>query len=124
MNGPVVDLGDVTVWLGLKNSDDQGTNFDLRVEVFKNGAAAELVTAGESHCIASVTRNAAKAREVAVALEPFSPVTFDGTNDVLALTILTRIGMGTGCGGHVNAAGRCLYFDSVSRDSRMRCRWN
>lgn len=31
-------LGNLRVWLGLKNSDDQGTQFDVKAEVRKNGA--------------------------------------------------------------------------------------
>jgi hypothetical protein len=33
------------VWLGLKNSDDQGTYFDLRAELRKNGA---VIASGET----------------------------------------------------------------------------
>src|SRR5206468_563211 len=31
-------LGPANVWVGLKNSDDVGTKFDLLAEVLKNGA--------------------------------------------------------------------------------------
>jgi hypothetical protein len=109
-------LGDVRVWLGLKNSDDQGTRFDLRVEVLKNGS--QPVAAGQLTCITGVTRNPASAKEVAVTLDPFSPVSF-GTGDVLSLRVLARIGSGAGCGGHSNATGLRLYFDAVSRSSRI-----
>mgnify|MGYP001583715223 CR=1 FL=1 len=34
--GTLTALSDLHVWLGLKNSDDQGTQFDLQAEVFKN----------------------------------------------------------------------------------------
>jgi len=43
--GTVVSVTDVHVWLGLKNSDDVGTRFDLRVEVVRNGS--DLIGAGE-----------------------------------------------------------------------------
>ncbi len=49
--GSLTALSDLRVWLGLKNSDDQGTNFDLRVEVSRNG---ELVASGETYCIQDV----------------------------------------------------------------------
>jgi hypothetical protein len=117
-SGSLTALGDLRVWLGLKNSDDQGTNFDLRVEVFKNGA---LVAAGETNCIQGVTRNPNLAKEVLVSFAPFTPVTFNGA-DELSLKVLTRIGSdGAGgfCGGHSNAVGMRLYFDSVSRPSRF-----
>ncbi len=44
-SGTLSGLTDLHAWLGLKNSDDQGTNFDLRAEVYKNGV---LVASGET----------------------------------------------------------------------------
>ncbi len=117
--GNLTALNDLHVWLGLKNSDDQGTRFDLRAEVYKNGV---LVAAGETYCIQGVTRNPNLAKEAAVSFAPFSPVTLNGATDELSLKVLTRIGSnGAGgfCGGHSNAAGLRLYFDSVSRPSRF-----
>lgn len=117
--GALTALNDLRVWLGLKNSDDQGARFDLRAEVYKNGV---LVTAGETYCIQGVTRNPNLAKEVIVAFAPFAPVAFDGATDELSLKVLTRIGSdGAGgfCGGHSNAVGLRLYFDSVSRPSRF-----
>jgi len=102
-------------WVGLKNSDDQGTRFDLRAEVYRNGL---LVAAGESYCIDGVTRNANLAKEVTVAFAPFAPLTFNGSSDQLSVKILTRIGTngnGVSCGGHSNAAGLRLYFDATTR---------
>jgi hypothetical protein len=50
-SGSLTALSDLHVWLGLQNSDDQGTNFDLRAEVSKNGA---LVASGLTRCITGV----------------------------------------------------------------------
>jgi CSLREA domain-containing protein len=116
--GTLNALDDLHVWLGLKNSDDQGTRFDLRAEVYQNGT---LVAAGETYCIEGVTRNANLAKEVAVTFAPFTPVTYSAT-DVLTLKIWTRIGSnGAGgfCGGHSNAVGLRLYFDAINRPSRF-----
>lgn len=110
------DLGNLTVWLGLKNSDDMGTRFDLRAEVYRDN---ELVASGQTHCITGVVRNAANAKEVDVSFDAFPPEEFGGTED-LSIKILTRIGTNpdsTFCGGHSNATGLRLYFDSVSRPS-------
>jgi predicted extracellular nuclease len=115
----LISLSNFHAWLGLKNSDDQGTNFDLRIEVYKNGA---LVASGESYCITGVTRNAALAKEVTLSFGSFSSATFNGTTDVLSLKVRTRIGTngaGSFCGGHSNAVGLRLYFDAVSRPSRF-----
>src|SRR5712691_2669327 len=52
--GTLTALSDLHVWLGLQNSDDQGTNFDLLAEIYRNGV---LVTSGLTRCITGVTRN-------------------------------------------------------------------
>ena len=117
--GSLTALTELRAWLGLKNSDDQGTNFDLRAEVYKNNT---LVGSGETYCVQNVTRNPSYAVEVTVDLAPFSPVDFNGTSDVLTLKVLTRIGTngaGTSCGGHGNAVGLRLYFDAASRASKF-----
>ena len=117
--GTLTALSDLHAWLGLKNSDDQGTKFDLRVEVYKNGT---LVAGGESFCITGITRNPALAKEVGVTFGPFTPATFNGSSDMLSLKVLTRIGTnGAGgfCGGHSNAVGLRLYFDAVSRPAKF-----
>jgi hypothetical protein len=118
-SGNLSTLGDLHAWLGLKNSDDQGTQFDLRAEVYKNGT---LFAAGETHCIASITRNSALAKEVAISFGSFAPTIFNGTSDLLSIKILTRVGTNsTGglCGGHSNAVGLRLYFDMANRPSRF-----
>jgi hypothetical protein len=108
--------GDLHTWIGLKNSDDQGTRFDLRAELYKNGM---LVAVGLTRCIQGVTRDPSSAEEVRVAFGPFPTTFFTGT-DELALKVLTRIGTNTDgslCGGHGNAVGLRLYFDSTNRPS-------
>jgi len=117
--GTLTVLGDAVVWLGLKNSDDIGTNFDLRIELFKNGAA---VASGETRCIQGVTRNASSAKQVHTSFAPLSPAPFNGTTDTLTIRVLTRIGTtaaGALCGGHANAVGVRLYFDAVSRAAKF-----
>ena len=117
--GTLSSLNDLHGWVGLKNSDDQGTRFDVRAEVLKNGT---LVASGETYCIEGVTRNPDLAKEATILFSAFSPAAFNGTTDVLSLRILTRIGTnGSGgfCGGHSNAVGLRLYFDAVSRPSRF-----
>ena len=112
-------LSDFHAWLGLKNSDDQGTFFDLRVEAYKNNA---LLTSGQALCITGVSRPAANAKEVVVGFDTFSTTTFNGTSDELKLKVLTRVGTnaaGDSCGGHNNAVGLRVYFDAVARSSRF-----
>ena len=123
IGGSLAGVSDLHVWLGLKNSDDIGTQFDLRAEVIKNGTA---VTDGEARCVTSITRNPSLAKEVTVSLGAFAPVLFDGSTDVLSLRLSTRIGTtaaGAKCSGpggsHNNAVGLRLYFDADTRNSRV-----
>jgi hypothetical protein len=110
------DLGAMRVWLGLKTSDDQGTRFDLRAELLRNGVP---VASGETTCVQGVTRNPANALEVSV---PFGAISNGaiGPTDTLEVRVSARIGTDGGgafCGGHANAAGVRLYFDAQSRPS-------
>jgi len=118
-SGELGALSDVHLWLGLKNSDDIGTRFDLKVEAYKND---QLVTTGEVDCITNLTRNPDQAREVVLSPAPFAPVTMNGSTDVLSLRALVRIGTdgaGQMCGGHANAVGVRSYFDAAGRPARL-----
>jgi hypothetical protein len=100
------------VWLGLKNSDDQGTYFDLRAELLRNEAP---IASAQTTNIQGITRNANKAKEVVVAFDAIGDGAFS-PGDVLAIRILTKV---TDSGGHGNAVGLRLYYDSLSRPSRF-----
>ena len=106
-------------WVGLRNSDDIGTAFDIAVELHRNGM---MVASGLTRCVKGLGRNP---REVFVEFDPFDPVPVD-PGDVLALKVLTRIGTnpdGTRCtgvgAGHTSAVGLRLYYDSANRDSHF-----
>jgi hypothetical protein len=110
------------LWIGLKNSDDQGTQFDVRAELYINGV---LVSAGETLCITGVTRNPSYAKEVSVLFNPISSGSYAG-GDILSVKALTRVGTtpsGLKCPGpggrHNNAVGLRLYYDSHDRPSRF-----
>jgi hypothetical protein len=105
-------LSDLHVWIGLRNSDDQGTFFDLRAELRRNGA---VIASGETKNIQGVTRNPNNAKEVTVS---FGPVSVDQVNpgDVLSIRVLTKV---ADSGGHNNAVGLRLYYDAVSRPSKF-----
>jgi hypothetical protein len=111
----ISSLGDVHLWLGLKNSDDVGARFDVRVEAYKNGT---LFASGETRCVQSLASGANNAKEVVVAFDAFTAMTFNGSSDVLSIKQLTRVGTNaTGglCGGHSNAVGIRSYFDASNR---------
>ncbi len=120
--GLLAASGDLHVWLGLKNSGDQGTQFDLSGELTVDGVVAG---SGTLLCITGVTRNAAQAMEVRVPVTVPVPVR-TGAAHVLALRIITRIGTnpdGLKCigpgGSHNNAVGIRLYFDATNRSSQV-----
>lgn len=43
VSGSLVDLSDLHIWAGLKNSDDQGTHFNVRAEVWQDYDTGPLV---------------------------------------------------------------------------------
>jgi hypothetical protein len=112
----VGDTGPARLWLGLRNSDDQGTRFDVRAVLRVNDT---LVAEGETLCVSGLTRDPSRAKEVTV---PFGAVAANAllSGDVITLEVLTRIGTnpdGSRCGGHANARGLRLYYDAVARPS-------
>ena len=112
-------LNPLHVWLGLRNSDDQGTNFDLKAEVHFQGSAPAspivLVATAERLCIKGLTRNPALAQEIISSFSPPPPNLRDGE---YSLTLYARIGS-SACGGHASATGLRVYYDSAARDSRF-----
>jgi N-acetylneuraminic acid mutarotase len=116
-------LSGLHAWVGLKNSDDIGTNFDLRAELYKNGV---LVASGATRCLTGTTANPVLAKEVTVLFDPLPPLEFNGTTDTLNLMLLARIGTNpddTKCigqgGSHSNATGLRMYFDGESNSSQF-----
>jgi hypothetical protein len=115
---PLDALSDVHAWVGLKNSDDQGTQFDVQAELLQNGT---VVATGLTRCFTGVTRNPSLAKDVVIEWDSFSGVVFL-PSDTIALRLSTRIGTnpdGTKCAGHNNAVGLRLYYDSTTRQSRF-----
>jgi hypothetical protein len=111
----VLQTGPASVWLGLKNSDDQGTQFDVRASLYANGT---LIAQGTTLCVTGITRNATNAKNVSI---PFDASTGSAASGAtLQLQLDTRIGTnpdGTKCAGHNNAVGLRLYYDGSGRAS-------
>ena len=104
-------LSPLNVWLGLKNSDDQGTWFDLKVEVLKNGVP---VAEGVKTNIQGITRNPDKALKVTVNFSPIAVAFSQG--DTLGLRISAKV---TNVGGHSSAVHLRLYYDAANRASNF-----
>jgi hypothetical protein len=102
-------LDPATLWVGLKNSGDQGTSFDLRAEDYLND---RLVAAGQTLCLTGVTGKSEGAMAATVLFDPFIPVGIV-SDATLSLNLLSRIGTnanGSQCPGHSNAVGLRLYY--------------
>jgi hypothetical protein len=114
----LTELSPGRFWIGLKNSDDQGTRFDLLTEIYQGEL---LVASGLVRCISGVTRNPNYALEVAVPFAAFEAVAVN-PGDVMTLKVFARIGTNpddTKCPGHSNAQGLRLYYDGANRQSRF-----
>ena len=116
----VTALAPVHGWIGLKNSDDQGTQFDVMAELLKNGTP---VASGLKRCVTGVTRNPSLATEAVVPWDAFENVP-TSPGDTLSLRLSTRIGTNpnnTKCAGpggsRSSAVGLRLYYDSATRPS-------
>ena len=118
----LASLGPASLWIGLKNNDDQGTAFDLQAEVaITSVGESEPVATARTLCIMGMTRNPNKAKKAVIQFGPFLPVSV-APDAVFSLTIRTRIGTnpnGTKCAGHSNAVGLRLYYDSTSEPSQI-----
>jgi hypothetical protein len=117
-------LSDAHLWLGLRSSDDQGTQVDVKVELYRNAETTPLVS-GLTRCVTALTRNQLLASDVIVPWDPFSPISL-ASGDKLTVKVSTRIGttpIGTKCSGpggsHNTATGVRFYYDAVNRTSRF-----
>jgi hypothetical protein len=113
-------LGPVRVWVGLRNSDDQGTSFDVRAELYADGT---LVAEGQALCVPGLTRDPARARPVLIPLDP-TDADPDLSGALLSLKVLARIGTtpdGRRCaaGSHSSAVGLRVYYDGLPSRSRI-----
>jgi hypothetical protein len=106
---PVEEVSDLHVWVGLRNSDDQGTQFDLRADFMEGNA---LIATGEINCISGLVRNPARAQEVVVSFGPADMTFLSG-----AVTLVLKARIGTGCPGHASASGLRVYYGSAAQDS-------
>ena len=105
------------LWIGLRNSDDIGTWFDLKAEMLVNGVPK---ASGLTRCIKGLVRNA-RGNKVQVPFGAFTSVPLV-SGDVIAIRVSTRVGTNpddTFCGGHNGTVGLRLYYDSVGYQSHI-----
>lgn len=106
----LTELGPANIWLGLKNSDDVGTKFDLLAEVFKNGA---LVGSGQANGLAGGSSGFNNAKLDVVNLVLFGVQDF-APGDTLSITLSVRIA----ATGHRSGTAR-LWFNDSAANSRF-----
>ena len=106
LSGPVTGK----IWLGLKNSDDVGTNFDVLAEVLRNGS---VFGTGEIDNVpgGSSGFNNAVLRAIDIALANEVPIV---SGDSLAVRISIRIG----ATGHRSGTAR-LWYNDTQANSRL-----
>lgn len=105
-------VGPAQVWLGLKNSDDVGTRFDLRTEVSRNGV---VIGSGQLDGVSGGSSgfNNALLRTINLAL----PAPVDVCpGDTLSMTLSVRIAANVA--GHRSGTAR-LWFNDSAADSQF-----
>jgi len=117
-NGTLSTLADAHVWLGLKNSDDQGRITTSASKSRRTDRSSPL-----PKCCASVASRAPRQRQRSRdSVWGVLRDGFNGSSDVLTFKVSTRIGTngsGASCGGHSSATGLRLYFDATTRNARF-----
>jgi YVTN family beta-propeller protein len=109
----LTSLGPVTVWVGLKNSDDIGIRFDLRAEVYRNGA--QLVGSGEVAGVAGGSSGFNNAKQNVIPLTLNAGTTF-ASGDTLSVKVLAR----NACTGSGKNSGTArLWYNDNAADSRF-----
>jgi hypothetical protein len=105
-------LGPAKVWLGLKNSDDVGTKFDLLAAVFKNGSP---VGGGQLNSVpgGSSGFNNAVLRTINLALS--GPADDVHPGDTLSISLSVRIAVGVS--GHRSGTARLWLNDTAANSS-------
>jgi len=103
-------LGAAKVWVGLKNSDDVGTKFDLLAEVLRNGS---VVGSGEVDDVAGGSSgfNNAILRTINLALDGSAGFC---AGDNLSFRLSVRIAASS---GHVSGTARLWFNDSAANSS-------
>jgi len=102
--------GPAAVWIGLKNSDDVGTKFDLLAELLLNG---EVVAAGQVDGVNGGSSGFNNAHERSIEMAVDSGVTVQ-SGDELGFRLSVRIAST----GHRSGTAR-LWFNDADADSRV-----
>ena len=108
----LTSVGPVKVWIGLKNSDDVGTKFDLLAEVYRDDT---LVTAGHLDNVLGGSTGFNNAILRSITLDPFDPVDFP-TGSQTKIKLYVR----NACLGPTHNSGTVrLWYADTGANSRF-----
>jgi len=112
LGGVFSSVTPASIWLGLKNSDDVGTKFDLLAEVLKNGT---VVGSGQLNAVPGGSSGFNNAVQRAVTTALAAPTSI-GPGDTLSIRLSVRIAVGVS--GHSSGTAR-LWYNDAAANSRI-----
>ncbi len=115
----ITAVGPTHVWTGLKASGDVGGKIDLLTEVLVNGS---VISSGLTRCVSNLTASASTPVDVSVALGTIPVTPINPATQTLAVRVSARMGTtatNTACGTKTSVTGVRLYFDALTRLSRV-----
>ncbi|HKB88384.1 MAG TPA: hypothetical protein VKC53_01905 [Patescibacteria group bacterium] len=108
----IVSLSPADIWVGLKNSDDNGIKFDLLAEVYKGPS---LIGSGQLNSVVGGSNGFAHAHLDSVPLALFNPVNVN-PGDQLSVKLYVR----NACSGSGKNSGTArLWFNDAAADSHF-----
>jgi hypothetical protein len=108
----LTNLSPAKIWVGLANSDDMGTRFDLKAEVYRKDV---LIATGQSNNVPGGSSGFNKALLDSISLTLPAPVFFDA-GDFLSIKLSVR----NTCSGKTHNSGRArLWYNDVAANSRF-----
>ena len=111
--GQLTELSPTNIWIGLKNSDDVGTRFDLKAEVYKN--STELVSSGQLDNVWGGSSGFNNANLQTIPFNAFTPVDFPEGS-----TLNIKLYVRNACIGPTHNSGTArLWYDDAAANSRF-----
>jgi len=107
----LTSLGSASMWIGLKNSDDVGTKFDLFAEILKNGV---VVGSGQLNDVAGGSSGFNNAVQRAIS-QSLSGAQSLCPGDTLSFRLSVRVAASS---GHTSGTAR-LWFNDSAANSRF-----
>lgn len=113
VSGPALcSLSPAKIWVGLKNSDDVGTKFDLRAEIYKGSS---LIGSGQLNSVAGGSSGFNNAKLASIPLTLFAPVGWP-TGSTLGIKLYVR----NTCSGSTHNSGTArLWYDAAAANTQF-----